>query len=182
MKHTHFTKLLLCSLFYFISKENLLAQSPSNDECAGAILVNTIPYNDLTTSYMNANTNGATKSSPNPSCITSSDNNDDIWYKFVAGTQTELLRVQGAVAGSSYVTFGYSLYDGCGGTEIACNNNTGSFYGNEMLGGLTPGNTYYLRFWSQYNFTYMTFSFAVMDINPVAASNGTLNRNNTRHQ
>src|SRR5204863_3317371 len=92
----------------------------ANDECSGAILISTIPYDDLTTAYTNGNTNGATRSSPNPSCITSSDNNDDIWYKFVAVTETELLRFHNDIATS--LAFGYALYDGCGGTEIACNN------------------------------------------------------------
>jgi Calx-beta domain/Secretion system C-terminal sorting domain len=151
------------------------AQAPANDDCSGAILISTIPYNDLTTSYTNANTNGATRSTPDPSCITSSDNNDDIWYKFVASTQTELLRVHSAVAGSIYTTFGYALYDTCGGTELKCNNQLGTFYANELLGGLTPGKTYYLRFWSLHNFTFMTFSFAVMDINPTVPGNDAAN-------
>ncbi|MEP7229317.1 MAG: T9SS type A sorting domain-containing protein [Ginsengibacter sp.] len=156
----------ICFCLFAFSSHKIFAQAPANDDCSGAISVNTIPYNDLTTGYTNANTTGATRSTPDPSCITSSDNNDDVWYKFVAVTSTELLRVVSAVNGSTYTTVGYALYDGCGGTEIACNNQMGTFYGNEMLGGLTPGNTYYLRFWSLHNFTTMTFSFAVMDINP----------------
>ena len=118
-----------CFLFILCSG-TIYAQAPSNDECAGAILISTIPYNDLTTDYTSANTNSATRSTPDPSCITSSDNNDDIWYKFVAVTQTELLRVHSAVAGSIYKSFGYALYDGCGGTELVCNNQMGTFYGN----------------------------------------------------
>lgn len=148
----------------FANKAN--AVPPANDNCSGAILVSTVTYNDMGATYTAANTSGATASAPNPSCITSNDNNDDIWYKFVAVTQTELLRVHTVVAGSTYTTLGYALYDGCGGTEIYCNNGMATFYGNEMLGGLTPGNTYYLRFWSQGQFTNMTFSFAVMDIIP----------------
>jgi len=160
---------ILCGAFALCSN-NINAQ-PANDDCANAILVSTIPYNDLTTDYTNANTSGATRSTPDPSCITSSDNNDDIWYKFVASAETELLRVHSAVTGSIYTTFGVALYDGCGGTELMCNNQLGTFYTNEMLGGLTPGNTYFLRFWSLHNFTSMTFSFAVMDIDPISPSN-----------
>ncbi|CAN5601144.1 hypothetical protein BH10BAC2_BH10BAC2_32590 [soil metagenome] len=175
MKRAHTLMLYLaiwaCLLIFPLNK--VAAQAPANDNCTGATLISTIPYNDLTTSYTNASTTGATRSNPNPSCITSSDNNDDIWYKFVAVTQTELLRVQSVVSGSSYTTLGYALYDGCGGTQITCNNQMGTFYGNEMLGGLTPGNTYYLRFWSQNNFTFMTFSFAVMDISPLTPGNST---------
>ena len=134
-------------------------------------MVTTSAYNDLGVAYTAANTASATASAPNPTCITSNDNNDDIWYKFVAGTQTELLRVQTVVAGNAYTTLGYAIYDGCGGTQIYCNNQMATFYGNEMLGGLTPGNTYYLRFWSLGQFTNMTFSFAVMDITPQTPGN-----------
>src|SRR5215831_8109208 len=88
---------MFCFLLILCSKR-LFAQTPVNDDCSGAILISTIPYNDLTTDYTNANTNGATRSTPDPSCITSGDNNDDIWYKFVASTQTELLRVHSAVS------------------------------------------------------------------------------------
>ncbi|HRI22232.1 MAG TPA: hypothetical protein PLA68_14820, partial [Panacibacter sp.] len=103
---------------------------PSNDDCAGAILVSTSAYSDLGVSYTAANTASATASLPNPSCVTGNDNNDDIWYKFVAGTQTELLRVQTVVAGNAYTSLGYALYDGCGGTQIYCNNQMATFYGN----------------------------------------------------
>ena len=155
-----------CFCMLATAANRIFAQAPANDDCSGAILVSTIPYDDLTTDYIDASTDGATESVPDPSCITSGDNNDDVWYKFVANAQTELLRVQSVVAGHNYTTLGYALYDGCGGTEMACNNVMGTFYANEMLGGLTPGNTYFLRFWSLHNFTSMTFSFAVMDIDP----------------
>lgn len=168
MKNTYhlFCFFTFCVSLFISPIDKAVAQAPANDDCSGAILVSTIPYNDMATAYTIGNTNGATKSFPDPSCISSGDNNDDVWYKFVAGTQTELLRMHTAVPGGVYTSFGYALYDGCGGREIACNNQMGTGYGNEMLGGLTPGNTYYLRFWSLRNFTFMNFAFAVMDISP----------------
>ena len=170
-----FAFFLLCSLYNF-------AQPPANDNCTAAILVSTYPYSDLGGVYTSVNTSGATRSTPNPSCVTSSDNNDDVWYKFVAGTEVAALRVHSALAGNAYSTLGYALYDGCSGTEIACNNLAATYSGYDLLGGLTPGNTYYLRFWAQYNFTNLTFSFCVQDINPVvgpdeSASALTLNIN-----
>ncbi|MEP7319800.1 MAG: Calx-beta domain-containing protein [Panacibacter sp.] len=167
------TAVSLINLLLLLSITSLLkAQAPANDNCTGAILVATSPYDDLAVTYTNGNTTTATRSIPNPGCVGgANDNNDDIWYSFVAQTQTELLRVHSVVAGSSYVTLGYALYDGCGGTEITCNSGMATFYGNEMLGGLTPGNTYYLRFWAQGPFTAMTFSFAVMDITPQIPGN-----------
>ncbi len=72
-------------------------------------------------------------------------------YKFVAQTSiVELLRVH---SDNGSLAFCYALYDGCGGTELVCNNFMGTNYANEALGGLTPGRTYYLRLWSQFNFT-----------------------------
>lgn len=166
------TLLLLAKIFIFcivVLSSELYAQ-PANDNCTGATLISTYPYSDLGGTYTNVTTTGATRSTPDPTCVTSSDNNDDVWFRFVAVTQVELLRVHSAVNGT-YATFGYALYDGCGGTEIACNNAAGSFTGKALLGGLIPGNTYYLRLWSQYNFTYFSFSFCVQDIVPSVASN-----------
>lgn len=161
-----------CICLCFLFSNAALAVPPANDNCTGAILVTTSVYSDLGVVYTSGNTTTATRSIPNPGCVGgANDNNDDIWYKFVAQTQTELLRVQSVVAGSNYVTLGYALYDGCGGTEITCNNGMATFYGNEMLGGLTPGNTYYIRFWAQGPFTSMTFSFAIMDITPLVPAN-----------
>lgn len=157
----------ISGLIIFSVGKAIAAPPPANNNCSGAILVSTITYNDLTTSYTDANTSGATASPSTPSCVTNNDNNDDIWYKFVAQTQTQLLRVHTVVSGVSYMTLGYALYDGCGGNQIYCNPGMATFYGNEMLGGLTPGNTYYLRFWSEGPFTTMSFSFAVMDISPI---------------
>ncbi len=169
MKNT-ILPVLLCMIVLCTTINNANAQ-PANDDCSGAILISTTVYSDIGGMYIDVNTSGATASSPNPSCITSNDNNDDVWYSFVAQTQTELLRVHSAVAGSAYVTFGYALYDACGGTEMVCNNQMGTFHGDELLGGLTPGNTYFLRFWSLHNFTSMTFSFAVQDIDPIVPGN-----------
>ncbi|MEP7106478.1 MAG: T9SS type A sorting domain-containing protein [Ferruginibacter sp.] len=165
----------ICLCLFVFSSNKIFAQAPVNDDCSGAISINTVPYDDFTTAYTSVNTTGATRSAPDPACITGNDNNDDVWYKFVAVTSTELLRAVSAVQGSVYTAVGYALYDACGGTEIACNNQMGTFYGNELLGGLTPGNTYYLRFWSLRNFTSMTFSFAVMDINPITPANDPTN-------
>jgi hypothetical protein len=144
---------------------------PSNDDCTGAILITTSSYSDMGGTYTDVNTSGATASSPNPSCITSSDNNDDVWYKFVAQTQVELLRVH---SDNGSLAFCYALYDSCGGKEMTCNNFMGTFYANEALGGLTPGKTYYLRLWSQFNFTSISLSFSVQNINPVTPSNEAL--------
>ena len=98
-----FNSLLLCFAFaaclQVFYQNNLFAQAPVNDNCSGATLINTIAYNDLTTNYINASTVGATRSTPTLLVLPVVKCNDDIWYKFVAVTQTELLRVQTVVAG-----------------------------------------------------------------------------------
>ncbi|HEX5151303.1 MAG TPA: T9SS type A sorting domain-containing protein [Parafilimonas sp.] len=168
MKKKLHNSILPAAVFLLILSFNGAFAQPSNDDCTGAILITTSSYSDMGGTYTDVNTSGATASSPNPSCITSSDNNDDVWYKFVAQTQTELLRVH---SDNGSLAFCYALYAGCGGTEIVCNNAMGTNYANEALGGLTPGNTYFLRFWSQFNFTSLSFSFSVQDINPITPSN-----------
>ena len=168
MKKKLHSSLLFAEISLLILSVSSAFAQPSNDDCAGAILITTSSYSDMGGTYTDVNTSGATASSPNPSCITSNDNNDDVWYKFVAQTQTELLRVH---SDNGSLAFCYALYTGCGGTEIVCNNAMGTNYANEALGGLTPGNTYFLRFWSQLNFTSLSFSFSVQDINPITPSN-----------
>src|SRR5215471_6309998 len=91
-KKLHHPALVMAIVILSVLFNNSFAQL-SNDDCAGAILVTTSPFSDMGGTYTDVNTSGATASSPSPSCITSSDNNDDVWYKFVAQTKVELLRV-----------------------------------------------------------------------------------------
>ncbi len=110
---------------------------PSNDACAMANPTLTVyadgacPGNEISTS-----TSSATDSGAHPSC----DNvgtNLDLWYQFVAP----------ATGGVEILTSSSSLeaavWDGCGGSEIACK----SPANNKLVGGLTSGTTYYLQVW-----------------------------------
>jgi hypothetical protein len=118
-------------------------QFPANDDCAGAIqitpansewecLPNTMVVTDL-----------ATASAEAISC-SSSNYFDDVWYSFVANNTTMTVMAWGLSTDIVSTGIGYALYDGCGGTELFCQNppfpNTRYTYTN-----FTIGNTYYLR-------------------------------------
>ncbi len=73
MKKKLLQSMLMMAVFSLNALFNYAFSQPSNDDCTGAILVTTSPYSDMGGTYTDVNTSGATASSPNPSCITSSD-------------------------------------------------------------------------------------------------------------
>ncbi len=79
--------LFICTLFSTV----IFAQAPANDECTGATVITTVPFGPSCSSSVIATTLSATQSSPDPSC-TSTDNNDDIWYKFTAASSSVIIR------------------------------------------------------------------------------------------
>ncbi len=109
---------------------------PSNDNCANAAL---IPVNGvaLTTSNLNATNAGV-----NPSC--GGSNIQDIWFRFVypGGTLTI------ATALGTNTDTRIALWTACGGTQIACDDDSGP--GNASLltlscTQLVAGTTYWLQ-------------------------------------
>ncbi|NNC84052.1 MAG: T9SS type A sorting domain-containing protein [Flavobacteriales bacterium] len=66
---------------------------------------------------------------------------DDIWFSFVAQSANDAVIARGV--GTNSVV---EIFDACGGTPLACEDNT--FDGGierSVAGGLIPGNTYYFR-------------------------------------
>lgn len=120
------------------------APPPSNDDCAGAIPIG-VASSQLSCVPTAVNTTSATQSSPNPSC-TSTSNNDDVWYSFFATGTTVQVEFDNIVGSTSV---GAALYDGCGGTQLFCDaNSTGSNPDlSDKFNGLTIGNQYFLRVW-----------------------------------
>lgn len=144
------------------------AQAPVNDECAGATSLALTAFGSTCNVVMAANTNGATKSSPNPSC-TSSLNDDDIWYSFEATGASVVLRVFNTTYNGSGQKgqMGFSLYEGaCPGaaTNLHCSNLITAGYGFLIINDLIPGTTYYLRFWSASATESATFEFCMQEV------------------
>ena len=132
-------------IWLFIFNSSFLVSSQvSNDDCSGAI---SIPVNS-SCSYTTGSNFGATASSgvSNPSC--GGYLGGDIWYSFVAPTT-------GSVTINTISTTGptdmdMALYSGtCGAlSELECDDFDGPGV-MPMINytGLTPGDTYYVRFW-----------------------------------
>ncbi len=116
---------------------------PSNDECAGAIVL-TVNPNQLCGVTTAGSTAGATQSStiPTPTCSPANGWDDDVWYSFVAtgaNHSVSLLNVNGTT--TNMLT---TVYSGtCGALiQINCTTTDPNFIN---LTGLTAGNTYYVR-------------------------------------
>ncbi len=159
--------IFLMLLLFFVCKR-INAQAPANDECAAATSINLSPFSASCSSTISANTQGATKSSPNPSC-TSSLNDDDIWYSFQATTSSIVLRVFNATYNGTGQTaqVGFSFYEAaCPSTtsNIICSNLITAGTGYLIINNLVPGTVYYLRFWSSSSTQYATFEFCVQEI------------------
>jgi len=86
----------------------------SNDECADGIQ---LIFDANNNSFNTLNTNGATISVGNPSCHT---NPRDGWYEFNSP-------IQGSYQIDGGANTEFAIYDGCGGNQIACFTNGGSF-------------------------------------------------------
>ncbi len=92
----------------------------------------------------------------NATDITSCTYNDynDTWYKYTVGNRF-LRSLQIDTEGSNYDT-ALSLFDACGGNELACDNDSGSGnLSNITLDCVPSGTTYYIRI-SGYNEAYGT--------------------------
>jgi hypothetical protein len=134
--------------------------SATNDECANrqALTVST-----ATTTVTALDYRAATESVDGP-CETASQDQLDLWYEFTMPVNGNI-----RITGIPNTVF-RTLYDSCGGVDLACGSDDGFFYN------LTSGTTYVLRmserslFASADNFTIQAFE--------TAANDECVNRNN----
>ncbi|WP_420378338.1 T9SS type A sorting domain-containing protein [Gilvibacter sp.] len=134
--------------------------SATNDECANrqALTVST-----ATTTVTPLDYRAATESVDGP-CETASQDQLDLWYEFTMPVNGNI-----RITGIPNTVF-RTLYDSCGGVDLACASDDGFFYN------LTSGTTYVLRmserslFASADNFTIQAFE--------TAANDECVNRNN----
>jgi hypothetical protein len=105
-------------------------QPPPNDECINAIEVaESVPYNGTTLRA------GGTSES---SC--SSGDTNDVWHTFTP-TSTGYFSI--SLCGSTFDTT-LVVFDGCGGIELACDDDYCDFQ-SEVTMNVTEANTYYIR-------------------------------------
>lgn len=124
-----------------------LPPPPPNDECAGALPapVNAGLSADL---YTDGSTLGTTSSLPE---CGGTESTHDLWYSFTATSVSHRLLVQdyGDIFGDSR-QLGYEVYQGdCDHlSSLACGHHAPNYFDETLLGGLTPGNTYFVRIYS----------------------------------
>ncbi len=149
---------------------NSIAQPPANDDCSGATTIAPASFSSTCSTIITGNTLNATKSTPNPSC-TSSFNDDDIWYQFRATTKSVVLRVFNAVnnASGKSTSIGFSLYEGncpANMNSLICTNIINAGNGLLIISDLVPGTNYYGRFWTSSTGTSASFDFCVQEAAP----------------
>jgi hypothetical protein len=176
--NTYYLKLFSSGANNYMSFDFCMQDIPSppvNNECTGAIAITTQPYGVACSASVSATTNGATHSLPDASCGVT-DSNDDIWYSFTANSQSVMLRFSNAIltTSSSSGVLGYALYNGScpsSSATVSCDPGFGFSSGYQIIDGLTIGNTYYLRLFSQSGNNYMSFNFCVQDVPPPPVNN-----------
>lgn len=116
---------------------------PANDNCAGAVSLTVNP--DLNCGAVTAGSTisaTATTGVPAPTCG-ATGTNDDVWYSFVATNPQHVVRLLNVTGGTTDMAM--SLYSGtCAGlTHLQCSDPE-----TMTVGGLTVGQTYYVRVWT----------------------------------
>ena len=125
---------------------------PANDNCVGAVMVPVNP--DLNCALTTPGTIAwATGSTPASTCTGTAD--DDVWYQFVATNPTHTINFNN-VTGSTTLLY-HAVYSGisCGAlTLLNC-----ATANQSLIGGLTVGQTYTIRVYSQTNVLPQTTTF-----------------------
>lgn len=106
-------------------------QPPKNDEC-----VNAIPVTDGAAYYGSTDCAAATDES---SCA--DNDTSDVWHSYTPAS-TGLATIN--LAGSAFDTT-LTVFDGCGGKELACNDDSCGDLQSEITMLMTEGNTYLIR-------------------------------------
>lgn len=116
---------------------------PANDECSNAIdLTSSINTDNTCTLFTSATNAGATESVTDPASC--SGNTNDVWFSFVASSETMILEYLNVVAaiGSGGTFQSTELMEGSCGTLTSIQCYTGQYV---TLSDLTVNNTYYIR-------------------------------------
>jgi len=104
--------------------------APPHDDCSNAIVAAAgVPYNGTTV--------GATGFYWS---MCGWNDTLDVWHRFTPGSSAQVLI---SLCGSSFDTT-LSVFDGCGGTELACNDDSCGWQ-SQLEVGLTGGQAYYIR-------------------------------------
>lgn len=149
----------------YIDDINIIGYTPpSNDNCSNAIDITPKPFCETTFST----TYGTLSSNPFLSgCSGSAD--DDIWFSFTATNTEHDIRV----AGSSLIDPVFEIFDGgCGsGSFVDCIDTTTNSMELATITGLSIGNTYYIRVYSNGSNARNRGEFSICITEPCTTSN-----------
>ncbi|RLJ65395.1 fibronectin type III domain protein, partial [Lacinutrix venerupis] len=133
---------------------------PANDECDGAIMF-TANADGNCTNFTSGSLYGATQSTQANPC--NGTPNDDVWFSFVAVSTDHAINLSNIVGSTTFLSHG--VYEGtdCNNlTNISC-----STANENIVNGLTVGNTYYIRVFSNGSTpTTTTFDLCVFTVPP----------------
>jgi len=143
------------------------AQSPTNDYCGNAASLSV--YEGTCGGSVTGNLANATQSAPPILCngLTGASD-DDVWYKFVANSSSQII----TVVGSSGLDAVVELVAGsCSTTNVGCADAT-PVGGTEVLTAtaLTVGTTYYIRVYSFGSTVPVTTTFTICVTTPAPAN------------
>lgn len=132
--------------------------APLNDDCSGAITVTVNP--DLSCAAAAAgNTQGATQSLAAAPCSGSPD--DDVWFKFTAASSSHVISLSNIVSTGSTTGISNMYFQVLSGT---CGNQTSLLCSDDdinLVSGLTPGQTYYVRVYTYSSIATANASFTI---------------------
>ena len=109
---------LLCLGVFLFTNLYCYAQIPANDNCANAEIISVTSTNSTLVNF----NNGMATQSLLSSCDTAATPYLDVWYEFTMPVNGNI-----QITGVNF-TDGFSLYNTCGGAEIACFYDDGFFY------------------------------------------------------
>jgi len=157
-------KLLLLALF-FLFAASAKAQAPANDNCSGAITLTTVSnFCSANAAYTNVNAtaSGLVQSQFWPLA------GNDVWFKFTAIAFDVNVSVTGNGSGTlnSPLVALYTTQDCSSFSEIIGSISNGTSVSTLYKGGLTIGQTYYVRI-SAANNNIGTFKLCINNYNPI---------------
>ncbi len=136
---------------------------PVNDTCGGAI---EIPVGTTCTNTVISNFDATDSGVPDPNC--GNYNGGDVWFKFTAPSNDDIVVKLSGIAGSDVHDTGMALYDGdCSNLNlIECDDDGGPGLFSSITISATAGTTYYVRVWEYGNNAFGEFNICAFIPSP----------------
>lgn len=146
-----------------------LPPPPTNDDCTSAVTL-TVNQDMNCGAKTSGHTLGATDSGVDTDpCFGEAD--DDVWYKFTATATSHFIGLSNTVSIGQEYSYGpaFQLFNGdCTNlTSVECSQ---SYEGSKLVSGLTVGETYYIRVFTEYSDEAQSFDICIGTIPPAPAN------------